>query len=71
MRIFIRVLTITFLAFTGAVFNTYALDLYVDTETKQIFSEPGSGRVHMGTFEKSGKQRVTQQNLPHKQNHQS
>lgn len=58
MRIFIRVLAITFLAFMGVVFDTYALDLYVDTETKQIFSEPGPGRVHMGTFEKSGKTTV-------------
>lgn len=35
--------------------SAYALDLYVDTKTKQIFAEPGPGRVHMGTFEKSDK----------------
>jgi len=34
--------------------NAFALDLYVDTKTKQIFAEPGPGRVHMGTYEKSG-----------------
>ena len=43
-----------------AIFNfsvstpLYALDLYVDTKTKQIFAEPGPGRVHLGTYEKSG-----------------
>ena len=30
----------------------YTIDLYVDTKTKQIFSEPGEGRVRMGSFEK-------------------
>ena len=34
--------------------SSHALDLYVDTKTKQIFAEPGPGRVHMGTYEKSG-----------------
>jgi|GEM_PF-340665 len=34
--------------------SAHALDLYVDTKTKQIFAEPGPGRVHMGTYEKSG-----------------
>lgn len=34
--------------------DAYALDLYVDIKTKQIFAEPGPGRVHMGTYEKSG-----------------
>ncbi|GKS68551.1 phosphate-selective porin OprO and OprP [Nitrosomonas sp. PY1] len=29
------------------------MDLYVDMKTKQIFAEPGPGRVHMGTYEKS------------------
>ncbi len=43
-----------------AIFNfsvstpLYALDLYVDTKTKKIFAEPGPGRVHLGTYEKSG-----------------
>ncbi|MEQ1719978.1 MAG: porin [Nitrosomonas sp.] len=37
-----------------AASSSHALDLYVDTKTKQIFAEPGPGRVHMGTYEKSG-----------------
>jgi phosphate-selective porin OprO and OprP len=28
------------------------LELYVDTETKQIYAEPGPGRVKMGSFER-------------------
>lgn len=35
-----------------APINTYALDLYVDTKTKQIFAEPGPGRIHMGKYVK-------------------
>ena len=31
---------------------SYVIDLYVDTKTKQIYSEPGEGRVRMGSFEK-------------------
>ncbi|ALQ51386.1 OprO/OprP family phosphate-selective porin [Nitrosomonas ureae] len=33
--------------------NAYALDLYVDTKTKQVFAEPGPGRIHMGTYVKA------------------
>ena len=29
----------------------YVIDLYVDTKTKQIYSEPGEGRVRMEIFE--------------------
>ena len=32
--------------------SAFALDLYVDTKTKQIFAEPGKGRQKMGAFEK-------------------
>ncbi|SEP05000.1 hypothetical protein [Nitrosovibrio sp. Nv6] len=32
--------------------QSYTIDLYVDTKTKQIYSEPGEGRVRMGSFEK-------------------
>ncbi|MEQ1546613.1 porin [Methyloglobulus sp.] len=35
----------------GASYNSYAMDLYVDTKTKQIFAEPGLGRELMGSFE--------------------
>lgn len=34
----------------GIASNAVALDLYVDIETKQIFAEPGPGRVHLGSF---------------------
>ena len=33
-------------------FNVMAMDLYVDNKTKQIYAEPGSNRVLMGSFEK-------------------
>ena len=32
--------------------NTLAMDLYVDSKTKQIYAEPGPNRVLMGSFEK-------------------
>ncbi len=35
-----------------ASFNALAMDLYVDTKTKQIYAEPGRGRVLMGAYEK-------------------
>lgn len=31
--------------------SAFAIDLYVDTKTKQIYAEPGKGRQKMGTFE--------------------
>ena len=34
--------------------SAFALDLYVDTKTKQIYAEPGKGRQKMGTFEQVG-----------------
>ena len=37
-----------------ASYNAIALDLYVDSKTKQIFAEPGKGRVLLGEFEKVG-----------------
>ena len=37
---------------SAAAPSAYTIDLYVDTKTKQIFSEPGEGRVRMGSFEK-------------------
>jgi phosphate-selective porin OprO and OprP len=30
--------------------DAHALDLYVDTNTQQIFAQPGEGRVKLGTF---------------------
>ena len=32
----------------------YAINLYVDSKTKQIFAEPGPGRDLMGAFEQVG-----------------
>ncbi|MGZ4959283.1 MAG: OprO/OprP family phosphate-selective porin [Methylomonas sp.] len=34
--------------------DAFALDLYVDTKTQQIFAEPGKGRVLLGEFQKVG-----------------
>ena len=47
-------LTVAIAATLGATasFNALAMDLYVDTKTKQIYAEPGRGRVLMGAFEK-------------------
>lgn len=36
----------------GVAGEAMALDLYVDTQTKQIFAEPGHGRVKLGAFER-------------------
>ncbi|MGR9106562.1 MAG: OprO/OprP family phosphate-selective porin [Gammaproteobacteria bacterium] len=36
----------------GAAIPAYALDVYMDTDTKQIFGEPGPGRVKVGSFER-------------------
>ncbi|MDO9312421.1 MAG: porin, partial [Nitrosomonas sp.] len=53
MQLFRPILTLVFVISLSTLSNAYALDLYVDTKTKQIFAEPGPGRVHMGTYEKS------------------
>ena len=43
---------------TGAASSkAFVIDLYVDTKTKQIYSEPGEGRVRMGSFEKVSDQK--------------
>ena len=36
----------------SASFNAFAIDLYVDTRTKQIYAEPGPHRQLMGAFER-------------------
>jgi phosphate-selective porin OprO and OprP len=38
----------------SASFSAFAIELYVDTKTKQIYAEPGRGRELMGSFEKVG-----------------
>ena len=40
------------LIWVGATSGVYAIDLYVDTTTKQIFTEAGPGRERLGTFER-------------------
>ena len=37
---------------TGASSAAFAIDLYVDTKTEQIYANPGPGRVHLGSFVK-------------------
>jgi hypothetical protein len=41
--------------------SAFALDLYVDTKTKQIYAEPGKNRQKMGTFEQVGEQQYPSQ----------
>ncbi|MGZ8136582.1 MAG: porin, partial [Methylococcaceae bacterium] len=36
----------------GATSSAFALDLYVDNNTKQLFAEPGPGRTKLGSFER-------------------
>jgi phosphate-selective porin OprO/OprP len=45
-------LAIATLMSAGASTGAFAIDLYVDTKTKQIYAEPGRGRVLMGAFER-------------------
>ena len=47
-------MAITIALTAGASTNALAISLYVDTKTKQIYAEPGKGRVLMGEFEKVG-----------------
>ncbi|MSR16319.1 MAG: porin [Methylococcaceae bacterium] len=47
-RLTLAVATVLTASFTTSVF---ALDLYVDSKTKQIFAAPGKGRQKMGSFE--------------------
>ncbi len=44
-------LAITTIISTLSACNVYAIELYVDSKTKQIYAEPGPGRQLMGSFE--------------------
>ena len=46
--------TAAIVAILGAGLSSwaFAIDLYVDTKTEQIYAKPGPGRVHMGSFVK-------------------
>lgn len=47
-------LTLAVAAVWGASMSSaaYAIDLYVDSDTQQIFAQPGPNRVKLGTFER-------------------
>ena len=47
-------LAITVALTAGVSSSAFAINLYVDTKTKQIYAEPGRNRVLMGEFEKVG-----------------
>jgi phosphate-selective porin OprO/OprP len=47
-------LAVTAALTVGASSSAIAMNLYVDTKTKQIYAEPGRGRVLMGEFERVG-----------------
>lgn len=53
------ILTIAALFNIGAISCANALDLYVDTVTKQIYAEPGPNRVHMGSYVRTDDAAVT------------
>lgn len=48
----LRRLTLALATVLGSSLSSaaFALDLYVDTKTEQIYAKPGPGRVHMGSF---------------------
>ena len=43
---------LTMFLWIGVVSGAYAIDLYVDTKTKQIYTEPGPHRERLGAFER-------------------
>lgn len=42
----------------GAVIPAHALDLYMDSKTKQLYAEPGPGRIPLGTFQRVGEEGI-------------
>ncbi|MGR9013106.1 MAG: OprO/OprP family phosphate-selective porin [Gammaproteobacteria bacterium] len=54
MKISKLTLAIATILGASASASAIAMDLYVDTKTKQIFAEPGRGRQLMGSFEQVG-----------------
>ena len=52
MRVSKLTLAIAAILGTGASSTIFALDLYVDTKSQQIFATPGPGRVHLGPSSK-------------------
>ena len=45
-----RAVTLVLMSMTSD--PSYAIDLYVDPKTEQIFAKPGHGRVRLGTFQR-------------------
>ncbi|HNO21980.1 MAG TPA: porin [Leptospiraceae bacterium] len=50
MKLSTLTLAVTAALGAGAASSAYAIDLYVDVKTKQIYAEPGRNRVKMGSF---------------------
>src|SRR5687768_3373372 len=50
MRLSRLMLAITAVLSSSLSIAAFALDLYVDSKTEQIYAKPGPGRVHMGSF---------------------
>ncbi|MDE2366507.1 MAG: porin, partial [Betaproteobacteria bacterium] len=44
---------------SGLACTAFAIDLYVDTKTEQIYAKPGPGRVHIGNFVREDAQAKT------------
>lgn len=45
---------------SGISVDAFAIDLYVDTNTQQLYAQPGPGRVKLGSFEKVEDKAVAQ-----------
>ena len=52
MKLSSLTLAVTAILGTGTLSTAYAIDLYVDVKTKQIYAEPGPNRQLMGSFER-------------------
>ena len=52
MKVSRLTLAVTAILGAGAASTAYAIDLYVDVKTKQIYAEPGPHRQLMGAFER-------------------
>ncbi|MDO9214422.1 MAG: porin [Methylococcales bacterium] len=61
MKLSKRTLAITVALTTGASSSAFAINLYVDTKTEQIFAKPGPNRVLMGSFVKEEEQSAKKQ----------
>jgi phosphate-selective porin OprO/OprP len=52
MKLIKQAFTFSLALGAGVTSNAIALELYVDTKTKQIYAEPGPGRTRLGSFER-------------------